>query len=127
MHTLLIFFQNGLAGLAQLLPIVLIIVIFYVILIRPQQKRQRQLQETIANLKIGDRVVINVVDTGPGTDAAYTVRAEQSTGVGLANIRDRLAQAYGADHRFETQTNIQGGFSVTIEIPYQVQVSEESR
>ncbi len=59
MHTLLIFFQNGLGGLAQLLPIVLIIVVFYVLLIRPQQKRQRQLQETIANLKIGDRVVTN--------------------------------------------------------------------
>jgi sensor histidine kinase YesM len=77
--------------------------------------------------RAADRVVITVTDTGPGSDAAYTVRAEQSTGVGLANIRDRLAQAYGADHRFETQTNIRGGFSVTIEIPYQVQVSEEPR
>ena len=35
----------------------LIIGVFYVLLIRPQQKRQRQLQETIASLKIGDRVV----------------------------------------------------------------------
>jgi signal transduction histidine kinase len=77
--------------------------------------------------KVADKVVITVTDTGPGADAAYTVRAEQSTGVGLANIRDRLAQAYGAEHRFETQTNIQGGFNVTIEIPYQVQVSEEPR
>lgn len=57
MHTFLILFQNGLGGLAQFLPFVLIFVIFYVILIRPQQKRQRQLQETIATLKIGDRVV----------------------------------------------------------------------
>lgn len=59
MHTFLIFFQAGLGGLAQLLPFVLIIVIFYVLLIRPQQKRQRQLQETIANLKLGDRVITN--------------------------------------------------------------------
>jgi preprotein translocase subunit YajC len=57
MHTFLIFFQTGLGGFAQLLPIVLIIAVFYVLLIRPQQKRQRQLQETIASLKIGDRVV----------------------------------------------------------------------
>jgi signal transduction histidine kinase len=75
--------------------------------------------------KVGDRVLITVTDTGPGTDSGYTVRAEQSTGVGLANIRDRLAQAYGADHRFETQTNTSGGFSVTIEIPFQLEVSEE--
>ncbi|HEV2748222.1 MAG TPA: histidine kinase [Allosphingosinicella sp.] len=75
--------------------------------------------------KVGERVVITVSDTGPGADSQYTVRAQQSTGVGLANIRDRLAQAYGADHRFETQTNIRGGFGVIIEIPYQYEASEE--
>jgi len=53
----LIFFQGSLGGLAQLLPIFLIIAVFYVLLIRPQQKRQRQLQETIASLKINDRVI----------------------------------------------------------------------
>ncbi|HEX8258157.1 MAG TPA: histidine kinase [Allosphingosinicella sp.] len=77
--------------------------------------------------KVGDRVVITVSDTGPGTDSQYTVRAQQSTGVGLANIRDRLAQAYGADHRFETQTNIRGGFGVIIEIPYQYEPAEEAK
>ena len=44
-------------GLTQLLPIFLIIGVFYFLLIRPQQKRQRQLQETISTLKAGDRVV----------------------------------------------------------------------
>jgi sensor histidine kinase YesM len=80
---------------------------------------------TITARRSGDRVLLTVVDTGPGSDSTYQVRAEQSTGVGLANIRDRLAQAYGADHRFETETNIRGGFSVTIEIPYQYEVAEE--
>jgi preprotein translocase subunit YajC len=31
--------------------------VFYVLLIRPQQKRQRELQETISQLKAGDRIV----------------------------------------------------------------------
>ena len=44
-------------GLVQFLPILLIIGVFYMLLIRPQQKRQRQLQETISQLKAGDRVV----------------------------------------------------------------------
>ena len=57
MHTFLILFQTGLGGLAQLLPIVLIIAVFYFLLIRPQQKRQKQLQETVASLKVGDRVI----------------------------------------------------------------------
>ena len=57
MHTTLILFQGSAGGLLQLLPIFLIVGVFYFLLIRPQQKRQRQLQETIATLKIGDRVV----------------------------------------------------------------------
>ena len=43
----------------QILPILLIIGVFYLLLIRPQQKRQQQLQETIAQLKAGDKVVTN--------------------------------------------------------------------
>jgi sensor histidine kinase YesM len=70
-----------------------------------------------------DRVVIRVSDTGPGAEDHW-VRAQQSTGVGLANIRDRLIQTYGDNHRFDTQSDIRGGFRVTIEIPYQVEAKE---
>lgn len=78
MHTFLIFFQGGLGGLAQMLPIFLIIGVFYFLLIRPQQKRQRQLQETIATLKIGDRVVttggiIGVITTV--RDTSFLIRS----------------------------------------------------
>ncbi|QAY77309.1 sensor histidine kinase [Sphingosinicella sp. BN140058] len=76
--------------------------------------------------RFGERVVITVRDTGPGAEDHW-VKAQESTGVGLANIRDRLAQAYGPDHRFETDTNRSGGFSVTIEIPYQIETSEEPK
>jgi len=82
MHTLLIFFQNGLGGLAQLLPIVLIIGIFYVLLIRPQQKRQRQLQETIASLKTGDRVITTGGIIGVITavrDTSFMIRSADKT------------------------------------------------
>lgn len=75
----------------------------------------------------GDRMLITVSDTGPGEDGQALRPGLPSTGVGLANIRDRLAQAYGADHRFETQTNIKGGFSVIIEIPLSVDVPEETQ
>ena len=71
-----------------------------------------------------DRVLITVSDTGPGADSQYQSRAAQSTGVGLANIRDRLAQAYGDNHRFETQSETTGGFRVFIEIPYQIEAEE---
>jgi len=65
----------------------------------------------------GQAVRIEVADNGDAGSAELT--ASPSTGVGLANIRDRLAQAYGASHRFETRKNERGGFSVIIEIPFE--------
>ncbi len=68
----------------------------------------------------GERVQIAVSDTGPGLIDGR-ISPSLSTGVGLANIRDRLVQAYGPDHRFETRSTPAGGFSVEIEIPYQLE------
>lgn len=48
----------GAAGfLVQFLPFLLIIVIFYFLLIRPQRKRMKEHQEMVAGLKRGDTVV----------------------------------------------------------------------
>ncbi len=78
--------------------------------------------------RVGQRLRIAVSDTGPGAHngpsgtvlpAAFAGDGgTMSTGVGLPNIRDRLAQAYGDDHRFEIRTPPEGGFTVIIEIPY---------
>jgi two-component system, LytTR family, sensor kinase len=65
----------------------------------------------------GQAVRIEVADNGSGEGVDFA--ASPSTGVGLANIRDRLSQAYGAAHRFETTKNDRGGFSVILEIPYE--------
>ena len=68
----------------------------------------------------GDRVRIAVSDTGPGLREGPK-QPTLSTGVGLANIRDRLAQAYGTDHRFEIRAMPMGGFGVEVEIPFQTE------
>ena len=65
----------------------------------------------------GQAVRIEVADNGNGDGAE--IAASPSTGVGLANIRDRLSQAYGGAHRFDTRKNERGGFSVIVEIPYE--------
>jgi len=66
---------------------------------------------------VGDRLMVSVTDTGPGLNDAAP-KPNSSSGVGLANIRDRLAQAYGNDHRFELGPNHPHGLIVTIDIPY---------
>lgn len=73
--------------------------------------------------RMGDRLVITVADTGPGLNGAVSSSETVASGtnVGLANIRDRLAQAYGADHRFELADNEPHGLIVLIDIPYQTQ------
>ena len=71
----------------------------------------------ITALREGHAVRIEVADNGNGE--GEELAASPSTGVGLANIRDRLSQAYGAAHRFETRKNERGGFSVILEIPFE--------
>jgi preprotein translocase subunit YajC len=78
MTNILMFFQGGLGSLTGLLPMLLIIAVFYMLLIRPQQKRQKQLQETISQLKAGDRIVttggvIGVITTV--RDTSFLIRS----------------------------------------------------
>jgi preprotein translocase subunit YajC len=43
-------------GLVSFLPFVVIIAVFYLLLIRPNQNRQKQWQQMLGNLKPGDKV-----------------------------------------------------------------------
>lgn len=42
---------------AQFLPLVLIFAVFYFLLIRPQQQRQKEMKAALAALKRGDRII----------------------------------------------------------------------
>ena len=45
------------SGIAQFIPLILIFVIFYFFLIRPQQKKVKEHKAMVENLKRGDKVV----------------------------------------------------------------------
>ena len=60
-------------------------------------------------------------DTGAGAPRPH---GTQSTGVGLANIRDRLAQAYGENQRFDFAPGPDGGVAVTIELPFEARPAQ---
>jgi two-component system, LytTR family, sensor kinase len=85
--------------------------------------------------RLGDRLELSVADTGPGIGESRPIPS--GTGVGLGNIRDRLQQAYGDDHRFEILPNagsplVQTGAAkgpgvlVVIEIPLQLLSAAEA-
>lgn len=49
--------QDPTGGLASFLPLILLFAVFYLLLIRPQQKRARQQRELIGSIEVNDRVV----------------------------------------------------------------------
>lgn len=89
---------------------------------------------TIAAQLVGPVLRVTVSDTGPGlqpgTDPStlfgVTSSRSDSTRVGLANIRDRLAQAYGENQRFEIGERPGGGFMVVIELPFEAREAPPS-
>ena len=60
--------------LVQLLPLLLIFVVFWFFLIRPQQKKAKQHREMVANVRRGDQVV-----TGGGLLGKVTKVIDEST------------------------------------------------
>ncbi len=82
MTSLIILLQVGGSSLLQFLPIILIFAVFYMLLIRPQQKRQRDLQETISQLKAGDRIVTTGGVIGTITtvrDTSFLIRSAEKS------------------------------------------------
>ena len=45
------------SGIGQFIPLILIFIIFYFFLIRPQQKKAKEHKQMTANLKRGDQVI----------------------------------------------------------------------
>ena len=78
----LFLFQGGAGGLGFLLPMILVFGVFYLLLIRPQQRKQRELQATIAQLKAGDRVVTTGGIVGKITEVretSFLIRSAEKT------------------------------------------------
>jgi|SRR5579864_8656657 len=62
-------------------------------------------------------LILKVSDTGAGLGMQGT-EAAMNRGVGLANIRGRLEQLYGADQEFAIANRPTGGTEVTLRVPF---------
>ena len=70
---------------------------------------------TVTARRDGDRLVLTVADTGLGFRA---LRHSDSTGLGLANLRARLAAMYGTAAALTIVDNAPSGARVTLALPF---------
>ncbi len=102
-------------GFLSLVPLILIFVLFYFLLIRPQQKRAKKHKQLVASLKVGDEVVtsggivgtITVLqsadDKEGGGQVVNYVAVETQPGVSMFVQRDAVTNLLPADTISEFQ------------------------
>jgi preprotein translocase subunit YajC len=86
---------GGLDTYLQFVPFILIFVIMYFLILRPQQKRARQHQEMIKNVRRGDTVVTSGGILGrvsKVTDEGADIEVEIAEGVRVKVIRSMIAE-----------------------------------
>ncbi|MBU6499794.1 MAG: preprotein translocase subunit YajC [Rhodospirillales bacterium] len=80
----------------QFLPLVLIFGVFYFLLIRPQQQRQKEMRAMLAALKRGDRVVtgggiLGTVQKVPPADSkSQEIEVEIASNLRVSVLRDTI-------------------------------------
>lgn len=98
---------GGLGSLASMAPLVLIFGVFYFILIRPQQKKQKEHQAMLGSLAKGEKVVTGggiigtVVKIDPGKEEMFVeiapnVRVAVMRGTITSVLREQPAQPASA-------------------------------
>ncbi len=79
---------QGAGGFSSLIPIVLMFVIFYFLLIRPQQKKTKDHREMINRLNKGDRII-----TSGGLHGRITAVSDTTMTVEIADkVRVKIAR-----------------------------------
>ena len=80
--------QGGAGGFTGFIPLILMFVIFYFLLIRPQQKRTKEHRQMIANVKKGDRII-----TSGGIHGRVTGSDDTTLTIEIADkVRVKLAR-----------------------------------
>jgi len=81
------------SALVQFLPLVLLFVVFYFLLIRPQQQKQKQHRATLDALRRGDRIVTGggVLGTVSRVVGPEEVEVDIATGVRIRVLRSTIA------------------------------------
>ncbi len=88
-------------GLASFLPLILIFIVFYFLLIRPQQKKAKEHQSFLGNMKKGNEVVTNgglhgkitgLTDTVITLEIADNIRVKVNRASIMSSAADAMKQ-----------------------------------
>ncbi|MFZ4541117.1 MAG: preprotein translocase subunit YajC [Rickettsiales bacterium] len=84
--------------LMSMLPLLMIFFVFYFVLIKPQQKRLKQQQATLAALKKGDKIVTagGIVGKITKLGSSDTMSVEIASGVEITVIKATITGLYSA-------------------------------
>jgi preprotein translocase subunit YajC len=84
---------GGTGLIIQFLPIILIFVIMYFLILRPQQQRQRQHREMIANVRRGDTIVTTggIIGKVAKVDE-HEIQVEVADDIKLRIVRGMIAE-----------------------------------
>ena len=86
------------AGIGQFIPLILIFVIFYFFLIRPQQKKIKDHNAMVSNVKKGDRVVTGGGLIGTVTDVSENeVDVDFGNNIKIKSLKSTLADVKSKD------------------------------
>jgi preprotein translocase subunit YajC len=86
--------SSGLETYIQFVPIALVFVIMYMLMIRPQQKRVKQHQEMVKNLRRGDSVITSGGTIGKVTKLVDDdqIEIEIAQGVRVRQMRSMVSE-----------------------------------
>jgi len=97
-------------GIASFVPLILIFVVFYFLLIRPQQKKAKEHQNFLNNLKKGERVITSGGIYGRITGLTDTVvTLEIADGVTIKVLRSAIMSSATAAEKQAAKPTQSGG------------------
>jgi two-component system, LytTR family, sensor kinase len=73
---------------------------------------------TIAAERLDDRLILSVTDDANQSPADGEEDMPESTGIGLGNVRDRLAARFGGDAQLTVRRPVAGGYVATLSLPW---------
>lgn len=84
-----------LSGSGFLLPMLMIGIVFYLMIMRPEQKKRKEMEELLANIKKNDKIILGsgicgtVVNAEPKS-VYVTIRVDESTNTKLRVLRSAI-------------------------------------